>query len=210
MVCVFDLLSDADTSEAHSERYSCLAELQGQHKTTQPLIDTFDSLPREPPLSHSHLLVQHLMKQMEDWQPRQKTYERPEWLNTLIEDVAHRFEPLTGAARVGFECRLEEDAWVVRMYLGATEIVGGPMDGRLEPVNFEVNLQDLMSRFEKVDEFFWSVFPEQAEDIDEGQAYVTVGGQVDGNAVRFHLFAVAPTDVGPGMRLYPNGQIETV
>lgn len=150
------------------------------------------------------------MKQMEDWQPGQKTYERPEWLNALIEDIAHRFEPLTGSARVGFECRLEEDAWVIRMYLGSTEIVGGPMDGRLEPVNFEVNLQDLMSRFDQVDEFFWSVFPEQAEDIDEGQAYVTVGGQVDGNAVRFHLFAVAPADVGPGMRLYPNGQIETV
>jgi hypothetical protein len=58
-----------------------------------------------------------------------------------------------------------------------------------------LNLQDLLSRFEHIDEFFWSVFPEQAEDIDEGQAYVTLSGRVAGNSIRFHLFAIAPPDV---------------
>ncbi len=161
-------------------------------------------------MSHSHLLVQHLMKQMEDWHPGQKTHERPEWLNELITAIAQRFEPLTGVARVGFECRMDEEGWVVRMYLGSTEMVGGATDGRIQPVSFELNLQDLLSRFEHIDEFFWSVFPEQAEDIDEGQAYVTLSGRVEGNSVRFHLFAIAPPDVGPGIRVYPNGQIETV
>lgn len=150
------------------------------------------------------------MKQMEDWQPGQKTHERPEWLNELISEIAERFEPLTGVARVGFECLRDEESWVVRMFLGTTEIVGGSLDGRLQPISFEVNLQDLLSRFEHVDEFFWSVFPEQAEDIDEGQAYVTVSGQVKGNSVRFHLFSMSPPDVGPGIRVFPNGQTEPV
>ena len=162
-------------------------------------------------MSHSHLVVQHLMKQMESWQPGQNRRDsRPAWLTGLIEEFADIFEPLTGVARVGFDCRLEEDCWVARMYLGATEIVGGPRDGQTQAMPFELDLHRLINRFSDVEEFFWSVFPESAADVDEAQAYVTISGKVDDNAVRFHLFAVSPDDVGPGMRVYPDGHFDPV
>ena len=162
-------------------------------------------------LSHSHLVVQHLMKQMESWQPGQNRRDsRPEWLTGLIEELADIFEPLTGIARVGFDSRLEEESWVVRMYLGATEIVGGPRDGQTQSMPFELDLQRLVARFKNVDEFFWSVFPESAADVDEAQAYITISGKVDDHPVRFHMFAVPPEDVGPGMRVYPDGRFDPV
>ena len=151
------------------------------------------------------------MKQMESWQPGQNRRDsRPAWLTGLIEEFADIFEPLTGVARVGFDCRLEEDCWVARMYLGATEIVGGSRDGQTQAMPFELDLHRLLNRFSDVEEFFWSVFPESAADVDEVQAYVTIGGKVDDNAVRFHLFAVSPEDVGPGMRVYPDGHFDPV
>lgn len=162
-------------------------------------------------MSHSHLVVQHLMKQMESWQPGQNRRDsRPQWLTALIEEFADLFEPLTGVARVGFDCRMEEDSWVVRMYLGATEIVGGPRDGQTQAMPYELDLQRLLARFETVDEFFLSVFPDSAADVDEGQSYVTISGTVNENTVRFHMFAVPPEDVGPGMRVYPDGHFDPV
>jgi hypothetical protein len=165
----------------------------------------------EPIVSRSHILVQHLMKQMENWQPGQKKRDvRPEWLMSVIEETAELFEPLTGVARVGFDCQLEEETWVVRMYLGTTEIVGGPFDGQMRPMSFEIDLQMLFSRFQDINEFFWSVFPENAEDVDEPQAYITIGGTVGGNPVRLHLFATPPDEAGPGMKIFPDGRFEPV
>jgi len=96
------------------------------------------------------------------------------------------------------------------MYLGSTEIVGGPRDGQTQAMPFELDLHRLINRFSDVEEFFWSVFPESAADVDEAQAYVTISGKIDDNAVRFHLFAVSPEDVGPGMRVYPDGRFDPV
>lgn len=160
-------------------------------------------------MSHSHIVVQHLLKHMETWRPGQKKRDvRPDWLTNLIEEMAELFEPLTGVARVGFDCRMEEDAWVVRMYLGSTEIVGGPLDGRSMPMSFELNMQQLVSKFERLEEFYWSVFPAEAQDVDEFQAYVTISGTVQGNQIRFHFFATAPDDVGPGIRVHQDGHFE--
>lgn len=159
---------------------------------------------------NSHLVVQHLMKQMENWQPGRRARQvRPEWLTALIEEFSELFEPLTGVARVGFDCRYEEAGWVVRMYLGTSEIVGGPRDGQVRPMSFDFNLQQLVARFQHLEELCWTVLPPGAEDVEEPQAYVTISGKVDAeNPVRIHVFAVPPSDVGPGMRLFPDGHFE--
>lgn len=160
-------------------------------------------------MSHSHLVVQHLLKQMEGWRPRQKKRDlRPEWLTHMIEEFAEAFEPISDVARVGFECVPEDDVWVVQMYLGRTEIVGGPRDGHAQPISFELNIQSLVSRFERLDQFTWSVYPEGAEDETDPRSYLTLGGAIAGHAVRFHFFTSAPNENGPGMRVYPDGRFE--
>ena len=162
-------------------------------------------------MSHSHIVVQHLLKQLESWRPGQKKRDvRPEWLTALIEELAEFFEPLTDVARVGFDCRMEDGKWAVRMYLGRTEIVGGSQDGHAKPISFELNLQEVVNRFERIDEFTWSVFPEDSEHAEEPRAYATIGGIAKGNPVRFYFFSVAPHEAGPGMRVYQDGRFEPV
>lgn len=160
-------------------------------------------------MSHSHLVVQHLLKQMEGWRPRQKKRDlRPDWLTALIEEFAESFEPISDVARVGFECIPDGEVWVVHMYLGRTEIVGGPRDGHAQHMSFELNIQGLIGRFERLDEFSWSVFPEGADEVNDPRSYLTLGGHVMGHAVRFHFFATAPNENGPGMRVYSDGRFE--
>jgi hypothetical protein len=165
------------------------------------------------PLSHSEFDVQYHMSKLENWQPGERRRDtRPEWMTNLIENVAEVFEPLTGVARVGFDCRLQEGEpeegscgeplWVVRMYLGRNELVGGPHDGRQVPMSFDLDLDQLQTHFNNVDEFCWSVFPADGEDIDQNQSFVTVSGLVGSNRVRMHVFAVAPHEIAPAMRTY--------
>jgi hypothetical protein len=159
-------------------------------------------------LSHSHLPVQHLIKRMETWQPGQGGDRRPDWLTKLIEETAEMFEPLTGVARVGFECHREEDCWVARLYLGSTEVVGGARDGQMKPMSFEVDIEQLLAKFTEREEFCWSVFPAGAEDIDDPQSYLTISGLVAENRVRLHLFATPSEETGPGLKVFPDGRFE--
>ena len=165
-------------------------------------------------MSHSDFDVQYHMSKLENWQPGERRRDaRPEWMTNLIENVAEVFEPLTGVARVGFDCRLQEvdpencspgdqPLWVVRMYLGRNELVGGPEDGRQVPMSFDLDLEQLQTHFADVDEFTWSVFPADGEDIVDDQSFVTVSGLVEDNRVRMHVFAVAPQEVAPAMKTY--------
>lgn len=154
------------------------------------------------------------MDKLDNWRPGQgRRDNRPPWMTTLIENVAEVFEPITGVARVGFDCRLQDldpgnctsddvPIWVVRMYLGRNELVGGPQDGRQIPMSFELDLEQLQTHFADVDEFCWSVFPADGEDIQEDQSFVTVSGLVADNRVRLHVFAAAPHEVAPAMRTH--------
>lgn len=165
-------------------------------------------------MSHSDFDVQYHMNNLENWRPGENRRDtRPAWMTKLIENVAEIFEPLSGVARVGFDCRLEdiasetrgadeEPVWVVRMYLGRNELVGGPQDGRQVPMSFELDLEQLQTFFVDVDEFCWTVFPSDGDDIDHDQSFVTVSGLVAGNRVRMHVFAVAPQEIAPAMRTY--------
>ncbi len=149
------------------------------------------------------------MKRMETWQPGQSGDRRPEWLSQFVEEAAQLFEPLTGVARVGYECLREEDSWVARLYLGASEVVGGALDGRLKPMSFEVDIERLTGMFTEREEFYWSAFPDGADDIDEPQSYLTISGLIAGeNRVRLHLFATPPQETEPGLKVFPNGRFE--
>ena len=159
-------------------------------------------------MSHSHIPVKHLLKQVELYRARRNNRTvRPEWATSLIDKVAELFEPLEGVGRVGFDCQLAEDRWSIGMFLGATEIVGGPSDGKSKHTNFQVELHKVVEMFSQVESMTWQARPENGE---AGQAApyssVTFDGTYDGNPVRLQLFSIPPAEVGPGFRAYPNGQ----
>lgn len=136
---------------------------------------------------------------------------RPRWLTEFINGVAEYFEPISGVGRVGFDCQLAEECWVVGMYLGATEAVGGARDGSLRFTNFEFDMGRLIRCFSRVDEFYLGAFPQpQAGIHSTARSYVTISGLVAGNALRVQIFAIPPQDAGPGLQEFPNGECKAV
>lgn len=113
-------------------------------------------------MSQHHLPIEHFLTKLnteEQDRSAGKKEIRPEWLTHFIDSIADLFDPLIGVARVGFDCNFVEGSWVVGLYLGSYEIVGGRHDGEARHINFEFDLQQLMAHFSKVSELVWSAFP---------------------------------------------------
>lgn len=162
-------------------------------------------------MSHSHLPVQHLLKQVELYRAARNNRDlRPEWLTDFIERVAEMFEPLCDDGRVGFDCQAAEERWTIGMYLGSTEIVGGPEDGQSRHTAFELDLLAVMNLFDSTGNISWATFPNGDPDGGAPTSVVTVDGTVGDSEIRLQLFAVPPADAGPGFRQYPDGRRDTV
>src|SRR5580704_6814219 len=104
-------------------------------------------------MSHSHLGARHLLTQIEtDRSRRGNRDKRPEWLRGFVEEAAGSFEPLSGVARVGYECLPAEGGWEISLYLGSIELVGGKSDGRTERPDFRCDLKRLLKQFTRIDD----------------------------------------------------------
>jgi len=127
---------------------------------------------------------------------------RPDWLRRLTEEIAEKFEPLRDIARAGYDCRLDEHGWLLRMYLGTTEIIGGPKDGQIEHASFRMDLKPVLQLFECVDRFEWYSLTntDPAEFDGDIRSLLTVTGTVDGaHQVRLELLASPPRCVGSSL-----------
>jgi len=110
-------------------------------------------------VSHSHLALQHLIHKIDSADPRQKRSTAPAWLPEFVDRVADFFEPYIDVGRVGYECAPNAERWEISMYLGATEAVGGRVDGEVRSVAFQFDLAGLSAIFESVAEFRWNRIP---------------------------------------------------
>lgn len=161
-------------------------------------------------MSHSHLPVQHLLKQVEIYRSKRSQRDvRPDWLTAFIDAIAELFEPVEDDGRVGFDCHPGEDGWTVGVYLGRTEIVGGPDDGQSRYAGFRFDLLPLLEQFSEIERFRWSAFPDGGEDEDAALlSFVTIEGCVQDQSLRLRICAIPPADAGPGFRQYPDGRRE--
>ena len=66
-------------------------------------------------MAHSHLLIQHLLKQLEHHKrDREERQRRPEWLSAFVYQTAALFEPMKGVGNErGFE-HLRDAYWVTQ------------------------------------------------------------------------------------------------
>lgn len=157
-------------------------------------------------MSHSHLLIHHLLKQLENHKRERRERDlRPGWLNAFIHQTAALFEPLEGVARVGFQCELTSLGWEARLYLGSTEIVGGRDDGRERLISFEFDFSRLAESFTRLDEFRWNVCATSDGSVG---SFVTLRGLVDDNRISLKIYSRPPGDAGPAFRLLPDGTLE--
>ena len=151
---------------------------------------------------------EELLRQLAEYESRRTPKDRrPLWLKHLIEQVAVLFEPLRDVTRAGYDCRLDEHGWLLRMYLGTTEIIGGPKDGQIEHASFRMDLQQLLALFERVDRLEWySVANVEPEDFD-GQIRCllsVVGSVAEGQKVQLELLASPPRAAPPAVQTTPN------
>jgi hypothetical protein len=152
-------------------------------------------------------LVQHLLKQLEQHAAtRGERDPRPQWLQRFIERAAEHFAPLSGVGRVGCECEATEDAWEARLYLGATEVVGGKHDGQSRGLSFELHLSELLAGFTRVEDVRWNVAANQSE----AGSFVTIRGWVDHHRLCVKAYSRAPQHAGPGLRMYHDGRVQPV
>ncbi|QDT37639.1 hypothetical protein [Stratiformator vulcanicus] len=176
---------------------------------------TLNSLPENPlhcrsPMPHSHLTVNHLLAQVEEYRRRKAERDvRPEWLTAWINAAAELFEPTKGVGRVGFECNPTETGWDISLYLGMTEYIGGPDDGRISPASFDFNLQSLAELFEEVLSIEFEVLPEPREDeVAPPYAAIAIQGIASEQPMSVRVLAVPPENAGPGFKRLPDGTTE--
>lgn len=162
-------------------------------------------------MSHSHLPVQHLLKNLETFGIRPRRDVRPAWLADLINQIAELFEPFTDVGRVGFDCRLTDDRWELGMFLGSTELVGGKEDGDVQHVDFQLDIARLHSFFTSIDHFTWSAFPGGTDcDMTPGFSFISIDGCVQNHPLRLRVFSTPPDEAGPGLRRHSDGTWEPV
>jgi hypothetical protein len=159
-------------------------------------------------LAHSHLLVQHLLKQLEHHQrDRRDRQRRPEWLSAFVHQTAALFEPMTGVGRVGAQCEFTDAGWEARLYLGSTEIVGGKNDGHAQLISFELDFVRLSEAFTRLDDFRWNV----AAAADGGNSsFVALRGMVDHHTVCLKVYSRPPKEAGPAFRQHSDGSLDPV
>ena len=158
-------------------------------------------------MAHSHIVIRHLVQGLEARGRDSIEIRIPEVIEAFVHNVAELFEPFSGTARVGYECNFADGSFEISMFVGAREIVGGPLDGRQESQNFRFNLQGLFDRFDSIQSFLWNAIPHSPLN-DGGLSFIVVEGLVHGHIVRLQLHPTAPDEVGPAIREYTNGTVE--
>lgn len=158
-------------------------------------------------LAHSHVLIKHLLKQLERHKAeRPFRKRRPDWLSVLVHQVSALFEPLSGVGRVGSQCEFVDDIWEARLYLGSTEIVGGKNDGHAQWLSFEMDLLRLQQSFTQLTEVHWNVSAAQ----NSNSSFLTLRGFVDEHPVRLKVYSRPPQDAGPAFLQHADGSLDTV
>jgi len=158
-------------------------------------------------LFQSHLAVRHLIRELEIKGRPARRLNVPEWLKELLCEAADDFNPSSDTARAGYECRLTEQGWEASLFLGASEIVGGALDGKVQPTGFEFNLLALMRRFDRVDAMDWASGPNQDESAPD-RSRITLEGVACGEPLRLHVRANPTDGVEAGLRRHHDGRVE--
>ncbi|MEZ6060369.1 MAG: hypothetical protein R3C19_08415 [Planctomycetaceae bacterium] len=149
--------------------------------------------------------IEELLQQMEEYRLRREQRDhRPDWLKDFIRQAAELFEPLTNVGRVGYECHGDEHGWTVCMYLGTTEIIGGPRDGQVDHACFQVDLTRLSRLMESTTRFEWYSVTDPLAEVahQEIRSLISIHGTIPGgHDVKLELLARPPRHIGPGLQL---------
>ena len=163
-------------------------------------------------MNHSHLSLQHLIRQAEEFGARKEQRDnRPAWIMEFIDELADLFEPLHDVGRVGFECEWTDAGWVIGLYLGSTEIIGGPSDGRLTPPSFQFDMQSLLGSFASIDSLRMHALHETIYDDEQhNHTYIEIQGLIEQQEqIVLRVYATPPESAGPAFHQHTDGSLVT-
>lgn len=159
------------------------------------------------------MTIDELLAQLQRYESRRRQRDyRPEWLRRLISRSAELIEPLESIGRAGYDCRLDEHGWIVSLYLGCTEVIGGPLDGHIEHASFRINLEDLRSLFHSIRQFEWYSLADRGVETQQHglRCLISIQGAIDAageQRVRLEILSVPPADIQPGLHCRPDGTL---
>jgi len=163
-------------------------------------------------LSHSHLSLQHLIRKAEELGARkEKRDNRPGWIVDFVDQLADLFEPIHDVGRVGYDCEWTEAGWVVGLYLGSTEIIGGPSDGQITPPSFHFDVQQLLRCFIEIESLqLHALHSTDLNATPVDNSYIEIDGIVGQNErILLQVHVTPPDAVGPGFHQYADGSLVT-
>lgn len=153
-------------------------------------------------MSHSHLFVRHLIRQLELRGRQTRRRAAPEWLADFLADAADLLETSEACARAGYECWPTEHGWHVNLFLGANERRGGPQDGLRTAPGFDLDVHALLSRFESVERLIWSTRQRHPEAVEAAPtAWLTLVGVLGGHRLRLQVSDRSPPESEAGLSL---------
>ncbi len=135
----------------------------------------------------------------------------PSWLRWLSNDAARGIVADECHAPIGchFYQNPDNQEWEVSIFVAATEIVGGQMDGKVLPLQLQLNISHVMNLFDETPEVFWQSDP--VSDDDELSQHISFEGKARGHRLWLRVLKESPQGTGPGRLLHAhNGQMENL
>ena len=119
------------------------------------------------------------------------------WLHRLVEAVAGCMVADCPMGPLGYRYGEDEGQWDVDLYPMPVELIGGAVDGQVMAPGFFLDIEKLRGLFERIDDMAWQSlgFPS-----DNGP-HISIEGVFQGREVFLQVFAYAPKDEKPGMKL---------
>jgi hypothetical protein len=125
----------------------------------------------------------------------------PEWLHQLADEVSASVCAVDVMSPLGCHIHRAQEHWEVTLFASATEVMGGPLDGKRRPSRFFLDIQGVTQVFDRIRSVVWQAHGLGASD-DVGP-HLSVEGDYRGHPVWLRIPALAP-------RQFPVGRIAHV
>jgi hypothetical protein len=120
-----------------------------------------------------------------------------DWLSSLTDVVGGSITPESLMGPLEILYSEEEGFWEVDMYSTPVELVGGPDDGAIVTPGFSVDLEQLRSAFDKIEDLGWNSIGWQ----DGRGPFVWIEGVYEGRELFLRLLAEPPAGQEAAMKL---------
>jgi hypothetical protein len=126
------------------------------------------------------------------------------WMSDFINHVSASIQPHDDLAPLGCHFQQFNDVWEITLFASGTELIGGPLDGKLTNSHFSVDVKHLLDAFSAVESIAWQAH-RMGQD-DELGPHVAVEGTVADKTVWLRVTSTAPKQFGPGRHYFANDQ----